>query len=1239
MRRRLLAIALLLAASGGTRAAKQVNKAIHVSVAAPWGSTPLALEASQFFTPDDAANKQGASRALWWQYAAALPAGTIAQTDQGQYDAAIAAATPLLSTGQLDLLKYALGIRQFSPALQAHRELWPAVSALGCSLAGGAAVAVVNGKLCISDPANLLEAVAAERKAGRRGDSVLNLDHEYSSPTYNATAGTVVHLYAALGSKSFLAFHSVLAAEADAGTIRYALRHVWPASTHDAEQPMLLQGYGVELAIKNMEYKAVDDQQKEAGASVLDAGEEDMQLAGFDFKVLLQRAPDKEVELLSLRDALLSEAREAESTDIKVWALKDLGVQASQRILQAEEPLRLIRDLSHNLPALVNSISRMRVNATIREEIESNRNYMHPGHNVIFVNGRQLPLDALTPYNIYEFVRHEIKTMDRLKGLGMDTRTSRRILNTPGGGGGGGGGMMMGGDDTQFKLDVRDERHVFWLNNIEKDDMYEQWPRSLQALLQRGWPGQLRYVRRNLWTAIYLVDPGSLEDLGLLSEALAMVLHNLPVRFGFIFKSSALPDLSANDAGEAADKEVASAPPDEGVSLYRLFKSLYDRHGARAAFEFADGFFRKAASVCLCMSERGEAGWIGRGGIGAWEDRVVPFTSACLCMAPACVYSCAVPPAGGRGFRIFIMLLQGLEPARRKEALKDEFKAATKRHRASGSKTKAKYGRDLKDDAADASLRASSAFARGTGVGMQGPVAVVNGVVLEGPALDEQNLHYLLQMQMQELQRLTYFGQIDENQDIYTQVSVAFHCKIRVTEKRAAACTHTACATARHNNMHIHMRMRPLSRALHTQYINNGGPAYKRFHKKIVPGRESSEQMLDLHKSSATYKALAQQLGRLPAAICGKDTGAMRALTHVVAVDLAVPTGCSLVREAFQRLALGDSTPQAAGKTRSPADDTMCPHVQVLLLDNSKEETSDDASEAMAVLQQAMAAGTIATDTLALVDSVCSALAANEWQSAKSQAPLAAFAGKSGGKGSADKGDAMTAREQRALTAALFGIESGANAVATSGRVFMVTPEVAFVAGDFQLAESVEWEARSEHVFNVLNSAGEWPGLTAEEVTSEYLGRVAMLAATVVGVEKHEDVVRRDQEAARQWQSKVSGFHVGPALKDALLHVVAFIDPLCVDAQRMAPVLMALAEGFSTHVHVILNPVAEMGALPIKGYYRYVLKPRLEFGADGRVAGALRATFSNLPVSKLLSMNLHPPNAWCVCALQSVCSL
>ena len=43
---------------------------------------------------------------------------------------------------------------------------------------------------------------------------------------------------------------------------------------------------------------------------------------------------------------------------------------------------------------------------------------------------------------------------------------------------------------------------------------------GVQALLQRGWPGQLRYVRRNLYTAIYILDPALLDHLQLISDAL-----------------------------------------------------------------------------------------------------------------------------------------------------------------------------------------------------------------------------------------------------------------------------------------------------------------------------------------------------------------------------------------------------------------------------------------------------------------------------------------------------------------------------------------------------------------------------------------------------------------------------------------------------------------------------------------------------------------------------------------------
>jgi UDP-glucose:glycoprotein glucosyltransferase len=664
------AFAFLIAGVVPVRAAKQLNKAVHVSVAAPWSSTPLALEASEFFASDtNAASSHGDQ---FWKYVEALPAGVISQHDKAQYDAAIAAATPLLSTSQLDLLEYALAIRQFSPTLQAHRELWQTAESLGCSIKDGAAVAILNDRDCITDPAALKEAIKAARQGGP-GGTVLDMDHEYTGS--NATSGVVVHLFATVGSETFRAFHKKLSKSATKGKIRYVLRHAWPEKEDASAHPMMVQGYGVEMAIKNMEYKAVDDQKKEGGASAEDGGEEEDEVAGFDFKVLLQRKPEREVELLSLRDALLSEARQAESTDIKVWALKDLGVQASQRILQADDPLRLIRDLSHNLPALVGSLSRMRVNATIRAELESNRNYMHPGTNMLFVNGRTLHLDALTPYKLFEFVRHEVRMMESMQDLGLDVRSGRKVLNAPSAGGGMGG--MMGGGESGFKLDVLSDDNVHWVNDIEKDDMYSSWPRSLDALLQRGWPGQMRHVRRNLFTLIYMIDPDSMEDLAHVSDAWAMVQHQMPVRFGFIFKSAAAAlnpasvapaDAGAGAAAEGAKEEeegsgraspAAAAAVSDGVGLYRLFRSLYERHGKQAAFAFVDSYYHRAAV--------------------------------------------AVGGADGR-----------------RDIRKQVFKETVKKFRAPSKKARAKYDRDLKSAAADEVLHGCGCRDREEGGGRAG---------------------------------------------------------------------------------------------------------------------------------------------------------------------------------------------------------------------------------------------------------------------------------------------------------------------------------------------------------------------------------------------------------------------------------------------------------------------------------------------------------------------------------------
>ena len=64
---------------------------------------------------------------------------------------------------------------------------------------------------------------------------------------------------------------------------------------------------------------------------------------------------------------------------VQVWDLKDLGLQASQRIAQASDPLRLLTHISQNFPTLAASISRLPVNASLAAQVRSNQRSLPPG--------------------------------------------------------------------------------------------------------------------------------------------------------------------------------------------------------------------------------------------------------------------------------------------------------------------------------------------------------------------------------------------------------------------------------------------------------------------------------------------------------------------------------------------------------------------------------------------------------------------------------------------------------------------------------------------------------------------------------------------------------------------------------------------------------------------------------------------------------------------------------------------
>lgn len=112
------------------------------------------------------------------------------------------------------------------------------------------------------------------------------------------------------------------------------------------------------------------------------------------------------------------------------------------------------------------------------------------------------------------------------------------------------------GSSTQ-RVDVRvgAKGALFFLNNLERDAQYRQWPRSLYTLLQPSW--QLHALRRNVYNVIMVLDPAVPKHREMLGSALALVRGNAPLRFALAITS---PDLQRLLAPARARGHEPAAP-------------------------------------------------------------------------------------------------------------------------------------------------------------------------------------------------------------------------------------------------------------------------------------------------------------------------------------------------------------------------------------------------------------------------------------------------------------------------------------------------------------------------------------------------------------------------------------------------------------------------------------------------------------------------------------------------------
>ncbi|KAF4026276.1 hypothetical protein G4228_018554 [Cervus hanglu yarkandensis] len=103
-----------------------------------------------------------------------------------------------------------------------------------------------------------------------------------------------------------------------------------------------------------------------------------------------------------------------------------------------------------------------------------------------------------------------------------------------------------------------------------------------------------------------------------------------------------------------------------------------------------------------------------------------------------------------------------------------------------------------------------------------------------------------------------------------------------------------------------------------------------------------------------------------------------------------------------------------------------------------------------------------------------------------------------------------------------------------------------------------------------------------------------------------------------------------PKEGETYFDVVAVIDPVTREAQRLAPLLLVLTQLINMNLRVFMNCQSKLSDMPLKSFYRYVLEPEISFTSDNSFTKGPIAKFLDMPQSPLFTLNLNTPESWMV---------
>lgn len=471
-----------------------------------------------------------------------------------------------LSISAKRLFKYALHMRASSPQCELHRGLArESLQQAGLLMSMSSTVtmmdafAVVQGKVMPQEVLQSLDwssLMAATEHAGAEvvGDDSLLLPDEVPMGGSDNKDGALVILYANLGSRAFAHIYQNLCQ----AKVRFVVRHL--GAVHYEEDPTTaiataLQGYGVRLDIRNVEYKVFDDRSDNKHGGSEDSGMWDLTnttdlsappqyLAGVNLTALgLEHQATLVASLWRAHDG-----QQAQSQILPpVWQRRQLPLQAAAVIASSKDPLVTLKEVSQDLPSVASTLAYVKIPEEIEKMakgLEENKLFK-PGR--LYINGRGTSMTSAS-FNVFvlmNLMREEQAALDEMQfvlGRYLEPGALRAVQRA----------WMMGDEflknaasddladlstsDNAFRVDVArgGKQAIMYLNNVEKDRQYTQWPKSLQQMMMGMQYGMPPAVRRNLFTVLAVIDPNSGAPNDGFDFGLQLIDKSFPVRIGVL---------------------------------------------------------------------------------------------------------------------------------------------------------------------------------------------------------------------------------------------------------------------------------------------------------------------------------------------------------------------------------------------------------------------------------------------------------------------------------------------------------------------------------------------------------------------------------------------------------------------------------------------------------------------------------------------------------------------------------